>query len=94
MINDVINFEKCEKTNSLYVLLVEMGKHLVKHGDGVKDVAFQVEDLDAIVKVFLVMSVCACAWLYVVSSLYQIFLSSQKKNNQCRFLLRNSSYKS
>ncbi|XP_064612071.1 4-hydroxyphenylpyruvate dioxygenase-like [Liolophura sinensis] len=28
----------------------DMGKHLVKHGDGVKDVAFQVEDLDAIVK--------------------------------------------
>ncbi|XP_049856655.1 4-hydroxyphenylpyruvate dioxygenase isoform X2 [Schistocerca gregaria] len=29
----------------------EMGKHLVKHGDGVKDVAFTVEDLDTIVKV-------------------------------------------
>ena len=29
----------------------EMGAHLVKHGDGVKDVAFSVEDLDAIVKV-------------------------------------------
>ena len=28
-----------------------MGAHLVKHGDGVKDVAFSVEDLDAIVKV-------------------------------------------
>lgn len=28
----------------------EMGAHLVKHGDGVKDVAFSVEDLDAIVK--------------------------------------------
>ncbi|CAG5120586.1 unnamed protein product, partial [Candidula unifasciata] len=29
---------------------VEMAKHLTKHGDGVKDVAFEVEDLDAIVK--------------------------------------------
>ena len=25
-----------------------MGKHLTVHGDGVKDVAFSVEDLDAI----------------------------------------------
>ncbi len=29
----------------------EMGDHLVKHGDGVKDVSFGVEDLDSIVKV-------------------------------------------
>lgn len=29
----------------------EIGSHLVKHGDGVKDVAFQVEDLDSIIKV-------------------------------------------
>jgi 4-hydroxyphenylpyruvate dioxygenase len=28
----------------------EMGDHLVKHGDGVKDIAFAVEDLDAIVQ--------------------------------------------
>ncbi|XP_070773668.1 4-hydroxyphenylpyruvate dioxygenase [Enoplosus armatus] len=28
----------------------EMGEHLMKHGDGVKDVAFQVEDCDFIVK--------------------------------------------
>ena len=27
-----------------------MGGHLVRHGDGVKDVAFSVEDLDAIVQ--------------------------------------------
>lgn len=26
----------------------EMGRHLTAHGDGVKDVAFAVEDLDAI----------------------------------------------
>lgn len=31
-----------------------IGNHLVKHGDGAKDVAFQVEDLDYIVKVGLV----------------------------------------
>ncbi|RUS68886.1 hypothetical protein EGW08_023352, partial [Elysia chlorotica] len=28
----------------------EMARHLTRHGDGVKDVAFQVEDLDGIVK--------------------------------------------
>ena len=27
-----------------------MGAHLVRHGDGVKDIAFRVEDLDAIVQ--------------------------------------------
>jgi 4-hydroxyphenylpyruvate dioxygenase len=30
---------------------VEMGRHLVRHGDGVKDIAFTVEDLDSIVEV-------------------------------------------
>ena len=29
----------------------EMGEHLVKHGDGVKDIAFTVEDCDFLVKV-------------------------------------------
>lgn len=28
-----------------------MGDHMAKHGDGVKDVAFEVEDLDAIYQV-------------------------------------------
>ncbi|GFO01193.1 4-hydroxyphenylpyruvate dioxygenase [Plakobranchus ocellatus] len=28
----------------------EMGRHLTRHGDGVKDIAFQVEDLDGILK--------------------------------------------
>lgn len=32
-------------------LPAEMGEHLVKHGDGVKDVAFEVEDCDFIVQV-------------------------------------------
>lgn len=27
-----------------------IGNHLVKHGDGVKDIAFEVQDLDHIVK--------------------------------------------
>ena len=31
-----------------------MGEHLMKHGDGVKDIAFQVEDCDFLVKVILV----------------------------------------
>ena len=35
-----------------------MGDHLTKHGDGVKDIAFAVEDLDAIfaVRLFSVSS--------------------------------------
>jgi hypothetical protein len=33
-----------------------MGDHLIKHGDGVKDVAFAVEDLDEIVKVLGIYS--------------------------------------
>ncbi|KAL7389264.1 hypothetical protein ABVT39_000763 [Epinephelus coioides] len=28
----------------------EMGEHMIKHGDGVKDIAFQVEDCDFIIK--------------------------------------------
>lgn len=28
-----------------------MGEHMMKHGDGVKDIAFQVEDCDFLVKV-------------------------------------------
>lgn len=30
-----------------------MGEHLIQHGDGVKDVAFEVEDIDNIMKVRL-----------------------------------------
>lgn len=30
---------------------IEFGNHLVKHGDGVKDIAFEVEELDVIVKI-------------------------------------------
>lgn len=29
-----------------------IGNHMVKHGDGVKDIAFEVEELDIIVKVW------------------------------------------
>ncbi len=29
----------------------EMGEHLMKHGDGARDVAFQVEDCDFLIKV-------------------------------------------
>lgn len=35
----------------LPLLRAEMGEHLVKHGDGVKDIAFEVEDCDFIVQV-------------------------------------------
>lgn len=31
--------------------LPEMGEHLIKHGDAVKDIAFKVEDCDFLVKV-------------------------------------------
>ena len=37
------------------IMLSEMGHHLTRHGDGVKDVSFEVEDLDAIVKVRIEM---------------------------------------
>lgn len=30
---------------------IEFGNHLIKHGDGVKDIAFEVEELDWIVKI-------------------------------------------
>jgi len=29
----------------------ELGQHLVRHGDGVKDIAFTVEDIDSIFQV-------------------------------------------
>lgn len=32
-----------------------MGAHLVQHGDGVKDIAFEVEDIDNIMKVPLII---------------------------------------
>lgn len=38
---------------SVFIFFSEMGDHLVKHGDGVKDVAFTVEDCDLLVQVIL-----------------------------------------
>ena len=35
----------------MYVMFLVMGAHLAKHGDGVKDVAFDVEDCIEIFKV-------------------------------------------
>lgn len=32
-----------------------MGEHMSKHGDGVKDIGFEVEDLDAIYKVSYIL---------------------------------------
>ena len=37
-----------------------MGEHLIIHGDGVKDIAFEVEDLQAIFKVSLCGRHCLC----------------------------------
>lgn len=39
---------------ALFYLPSEMGRHLIKHGDGVKDIAFQVEDCDFLVKVTVI----------------------------------------
>lgn len=40
------------------VLFSEMGDHLVKHGDGVKDIAFTVEDCDFLVQVLITATLC------------------------------------
>ena len=54
----------------------EIGEHLVKHGDAVKDIGFQVEDLDAIFKVsfsFSCLSVSfyfSFAWVVLVMTLF------------------------
>ena len=40
----VSSYERDDETD-------ELSQHLIKHGDAAKDVAFQVEDLDAIMKV-------------------------------------------
>lgn len=44
---DLMIFRKISE----FIHFSEMGEHLVKHGDGVKDVAFEVEDLDNIILV-------------------------------------------
>lgn len=39
-----------------------MGEHLMKHGDGVRDIAFQVEDCDFLIKVTMMhTSVIKCS---------------------------------
>lgn len=35
----------------MFYVPLEMGEHLIKHGDGAKDIAFQVEDCDFLIKV-------------------------------------------
>lgn len=41
-----------------------MGDHLVKHGDGVKDVAFTVQDCDFLVEVALQVFISMCILSY------------------------------
>lgn len=43
-----------------------MGDHMVKHGDGVKDIAFTVEDCDFLVqvKVLIFCNAAACALVF------------------------------
>lgn len=45
-----------------FYLFSEMGEHLIKHGDGVKDIAFQVEDCDFLIKVTLLQRPCVWRW--------------------------------
>ena len=35
----------------MWLLSTEMGRHIANHGDGVKDIAFEVEDCASIYKV-------------------------------------------
>lgn len=43
--------ETRNSTARILLPITEMGDHLVKHGDGVKDIAFEVEDCEHIVQV-------------------------------------------
>lgn len=45
---------------SVLVMFSEMGDHLVKHGDGVKDIAFTVEDCDFLVQVSFYFTDASC----------------------------------
>lgn len=36
-----------------HVLIAEMGKHMQLHGDGAKDIAFEVQDLAGVVEVII-----------------------------------------
>jgi len=52
-------------------LLTEMGDYLMKHGDAVKDIAFNVEDCRALFKVYFVyciMDIChVCIfWVFIM----------------------------
>ena len=42
-----------------------MGEHLVAHGDGVKDVAFTVEDLDGIMEKCKAKGVCMTGYKHL-----------------------------
>lgn len=54
---------------------LELGNHLIKHGDAVKDVAFSVEDLDIIVKV------CDDNQQLFIQTIKAAFLSNRKRKN-------------
>uniref|UniRef100_A0AAX7VAR3 4-hydroxyphenylpyruvate dioxygenase n=1 Tax=Astatotilapia calliptera TaxID=8154 RepID=A0AAX7VAR3_ASTCA len=48
----------------------EMGDHLVKHGDGVKDIAFTVEDCDFLVQVMVQLLFYRCIMLVTEKAIY------------------------
>jgi len=55
------------------MLYADIGEHISKHGDGVKDIAFEVEDLDAIFEVHCIVS---C----INRALFRIFGSCDKSS--------------
>ena len=47
---------------------LEFGDHLAKHGDGVKDIAFEVDDLNAIFEV-VYLKIIICSIWYIMGHL-------------------------
>ena len=66
----------------------EHSSHLGKHGDGVKDVAFEVEDLDAIFKMAKERGAVVVRELWEESDEYGTARFAQIKTVSTRFLLR------
>lgn len=67
----------------IYVFLsshAEMGDHLVTHGDGVKDIAFSVEDCKALFAVRNSVIVCNCS-LHSIRVPYRHSVSAQMWSN-------------
>lgn len=57
---------------SVIVMFSELGDHLVKHGDGVKDIAFTVEDCDFLVQVMVQVLFYRCIMLVTEKAIASI----------------------